>query len=331
MSETRLLAFGDVHQSAIPPRARTAAYPKQIDAKLRWLAAACTKLKVTQAICTGDLFHRKAPEEADITALVRAFQRFPNGCVLSIPGNHDTTSPGNIAGTAFEVLVAAGVVVDLTKGSWPCLDAHNNPNVTVTGVPWKPEKDLQSEEAYEAAEDIEHPEVRITHGMLVPDDRDYPFTATPVTSIAKHSDHPYLLINGHNHRYFTAGHRINIGSICRISRDEAEMNDGNRYAVLVIIKDGKIEYRQIPIPVAAIEDSFRDEDGSEIDDTEEVDKRARDDKIMDLADTIAAELDVLSADPEVLIHKIAKEMNFSKDVVESALSGLSSARDRLNA
>lgn len=320
MSEWRCMIFGDVHATHTPPRARTTKYADHISAKLEWLAAACAKLKVEVAVSTGDLFHRKSPEERDITRLIRDFGRFPGGRILSVPGNHDTTKPGNIEGTAFETLVAAGVVQDLSAARYEH-DQENFTGVTITGSPWKPEADMAEESLYQVPTTAFRPQIHITHGMLVPDSRDYPFACTAADTLEVPEN--CLLVNGHNHNPFEVGSVINVGSICRITRQDG---DTPRRFILVIVKDGKLTWRSVPIKVVGADDPsvYKAEVDIEAEDGEDL---HRDRRIMEFVDQMEGEIDVLSATPEDLIHRLGNE--FDEATVEDALRYISGARDRL--
>lgn len=328
-TETRVMFIGDVHYSCEPPRARTDKYPEHILGKLKWIAAAAKKLNVSKVVCTGDLFHRKKPREQDITALIKVFKEFPTGEVVSILGNHDTVVPGQMKGTAYECLVAAGVVFDISSNYLIIED------LLVSGAAWAPEEDLMAAHAYDAVGEAEIHEVRVSHGMLVKEDREYPFSCTPAGRAIQVRG-PDILINGHNHVPFetqpavmpteSACPIINIGSVCRISRAESSP----RRVILVIVKGGSISWRSIPLKMIDEDEVFRSEE--EVDLDAELEDATRHEAIESFVDDLGAELDVLKATPEDLLDRLGAELGADgKKAYETARKYLVDARERLKA
>ena len=311
---TRLLFFGDIHYTSTPPRGRTSAYSAQILDKLARIAKLAKTLKVDLAVCTGDLFHRKNPPDADVTALIRAFKAFPGGRIASVLGNHDTTKPGDKRGTAYEVLCAAQVVFDFADGPYDC-----GGGIALLGSPWRPEDTEDALSMYWRAEN----EIRVSHGMLVKEDREYPFPATYAGDVDGHG----LLVNGHNHSPFEVGNVVNLGSICRIGRSESCANAGARRLLYVVVDDtGKISRRFIPLPLIPDEDVFVPEDTPDAEDVaSENDRGAR---LEEFASDVADGVVSTGSTPDELLDAMTGADPAAR---ERARKYLADAKERLSA
>ena len=281
--------------------------------KLDWCARLAKKCGAT-GVMTGDLFHRKRVPEQDITAMIQVLGKFPGGFVYSVLGNHDTIKPGNMVGTGYEALVAAGVVKDLDIG----ITLDFGGLARLTGFAWRPETELAKIGAYARSINTRQgiPEIRITHGMLVDSKGPWPFEATYAGGL---KNLPDLLINGHNHVPFDAGRVINLGSLCRIS----EAEDGPRRVLLVQVQDGKLSKKFIPVPLK--ENVWRDRQPEpEIDIASERVKA----KIDAFVDDMAGEKSVMAIEPEALLARIP---GVTKEAHAAALGYLRRARERLGA
>ena len=306
----KLLIIGDIHFTHEPPRARTDQYPDDILRKLAVVAGMAGKVGAAVA-CTGDIFHRKAPEERDITALIRAFKAMPGGCIYSVLGNHDTGSPGRMDGTAYECLVEAGVVQDISDRS------VSGAAFALTGRAFRPEPGM----AY-AASSESGLEVVISHGMLVPEDRPYPFAATFAGKAAPDRS-GVLLVNGHNHGAFDLQNVVNLGSLCRLNRGEA----GPRRILYVNAANGQLTWRPIDLRIRPDDDVFCGEEAA-VDLEAESGKAYRDDKLASFVEAVAQ--DALTLDAEELLDKIGAAIGKPADR-EEARRYIREAKERLKA
>lgn len=311
MAIVRLLVTGDLHYTRQPPRARRQTYAECLREKLAYLRRAAEKVGAV-AVCTGDIFHRKHPEEADISDLIRELRGFPGGFVYSVLGNHDTDSPGRMEGTAYECLVEAGVVRDLSE-TVVRLDG-----MSLSGAPYMPEG--RARELYAGVcADVEV-EIRVTHGMLVPEQREYPFAATHPSEIP--GRRPRLLLNGHNHDPFEIDDVVNVGSVCRISRLEAEKP---RRFLFVRVEDGEVSWKSLPLPCRPVEEAFRDEEDPLEGFEEGVERDEARREIEGVARELAGDVDLLSMEPEELLRRM-QVGKVSTPAVEEAFRYLAQAR-----
>lgn len=102
----KIMQINDPHISDQPPRMRTASYREDVLDKLQAALALASELEgeVDVVVVTGDLFHRKTPSHTShrtvqaVRAIFDKFDSFDGTPVFIIPGNHDQSRSGDIAG-----------------------------------------------------------------------------------------------------------------------------------------------------------------------------------------------------------------------------------------
>lgn len=291
-----ILAFGDIHLSSTPPRCRTENYFDSVLRKLAWLAELAKTRGCLYAVCTGDLFHRKVARAEEISALIQAFRRFPGGRVGTVLGNHDTTSPGRMTGTGWECLYHAHVVDHL-------VDVVTIDGLCITGRDWQAEENELQYRDQRLGSSFIH----VTHGMLRPDPAETPFASTWIGSVASRT----FLVNGHNHKPFTHGRALNLGSITATAANETEPR------VCAIISRKGAEIIQIPLA-----DEFVAVDEAALLGVE--DRALRKNETEEFVRNAEGSLQALRIEPQELIRQTA----MSDAARELALEYLREADDR---
>lgn len=167
-TKVNLVWFTDIHISAKPIGRRRGTYTEEVLGKLLQCADLTTKIHGA-GICGGDVFHIKSPRSESnslgmINRLLDVFQRFPQGCVYGVAGNHDLTGDNleTLPQQPLGNLIQAGAYHPLGVHS-VIFQARNGLQVQVDGFDYLNSPDLL-EQIRTRPQHVEH-RVAVVHGF----------------------------------------------------------------------------------------------------------------------------------------------------------------------
>ncbi len=344
----KFLTITDLHFSGVNPGAYIGSYKQDILSALAECAELARLHNCDAVLMPGDITHSHIMSTAVLTELVEALMRFP--CpVLTIKGNHDseTTNIGDIKGSPYGLLMAAGIIRDVYFSPWV------GRRVVITGHPHDDKTDQGIEQycrpegfAVGAGHRGSGVHIHLTHGMLIPerpwwikegqdgDDIRYTIFDQLIADVPEPGFLPDVIVNGHCHAGHGAAYLpngtliVNYGAVCRLSRTLEEINRILRVGLITVEGPGRFQAMDIALKSQRPGHECLDREGL----LREVERRKDREKVGEYLSLLGTKREVRTRDARQVIVQTVAEMEGAGKVPLGVAAGVLAERclDRLN-
>lgn len=264
----KMVFVGDQHVADNPPASRCDDYRAAIFAKLTFILDYALSKRIRYVVLLGDLFHRKRPSLNShdlVSSLVRLFLSFKErflaahgvaARIFSAVGNHDIYHAlDNLAKQPIQVLAEAGAL-ELLTGKPFQLEA----DVELNGVPYSEETETEPSAYHLPFLSETSFKVWCFHSTLLPDGEQFFGTWVNFHQVADIKAD--LVVAGHYHPGFPlqqahGKYWLNPGSISRGTADEHNFTREIKVVSFLRRRDGKLTFKDIPVPHQPADKVFR--------------------------------------------------------------------------
>jgi len=244
----------DPHYSSTSPEGRTEDYGERVLKKLRQVGDIADVRGADAVLIGGDVFHRKdRVTHHEVSNVARELLSWGEvGPVLGIWGNHDAAGPAGVECRPYGVLVAAGLIHDVSE------DAVDLNGVVVTGLGHRDEYERPESYVPHIAPET-RPIVMLTHGMLMFEKRHVPFECTQLSSISGQFARVVLAAHLHDQQgvvFHDGCTYVSPGGLGRVSRPEESRVPS--VAVVTVSDDNDVSVELVELDIEP--DGFRPAD-----------------------------------------------------------------------
>ena len=313
--EQRILVFNDPHIADRPPLGRKDDYCQAILNKLTMIGHLVDEQKITQVICTGDLFHYKNPKHTSLGTIyaVRTILSSYRCPVWIVPGNHYI--PGGL------VEIRKQPIGLVTSPNVNVIAGSGNSISPLLQMVWRPyDRKRDCDPTYyelaeaELAQSKSLATIMFAHGSIIAPGQTRPYPYITIDQINLQGITSFYC--GHIHEdlgthFIKQGEWTcqftNVGALARTSRIDANMTRKIQVTILSVKQDIPLEFssRSIVLDVPPAEEIFHEQvvvAGQEVPDS-----------IIEFAESVAQGLQAETIDLDTLLQSMPEFPDIERD------------------